>query len=201
MIKDNKKYSFAWVLAIYLIGVIVGGIYMGIVAPVRTVMQDSFTLSDESGIWVITIYSLFYAAFIPVIGKLADRYGRKRLFLICMVTFVIGSAICGFAGWLAPETLMTSMESYTTLLFGRILQAIGACGIIPLATAEIGVSAPPDKQGMYQNPSCTIRERSIILAQFQSLAAYFSSCLELPMLAMKTICAALSSLRPNGYWF
>ena len=149
MIKDNKKYSFAWVLAIYLIGVIVGGIYMGIVAPVRTVMQDSFTLSDESGIWVITIYSLFYAAFIPVIGKLADRYGRKRLFLICMVTFVIGSAICGFAGWLAPETLMTSMESYTTLLFGRILQAIGACGLIPLATAEIGVSAPPDKQGMY----------------------------------------------------
>ena len=68
---------FGAILAIYLLGLLIGGLYVGLVAPIRTVVQAGFGIDDSSGIWMINIYTLFYAALIPVIGNLADRYGRK----------------------------------------------------------------------------------------------------------------------------
>ncbi|MCF0123522.1 MAG: MFS transporter [Ruminiclostridium sp.] len=130
-----QKKRFYAIMAIYLLGLVVGGLYVGMVAPVRTVIQADFGIGNEMGIWIITIYALFYAAFIPIIAKAADRMGRKPIFLGCMAVFCAGAVVCSLRG------------SYLVLLLGRVLQAVGACGIIPLANAEIGASAPPEKRG------------------------------------------------------
>ena len=127
------------VFAIYLLGLLMGGLYVGMVAPVRLVIQEHFGLEDTVGIWMINIYTLFYAACIPVIGRLADIRGRKRVFIGCLATFMVGSLVCG---------LSSVLGSFAVLLAGRLVQAVGACGIIPVANAEIGATFPLEKRGM-----------------------------------------------------
>ena len=127
------------VFAIYLLGLLMGGLYVGMVAPVRLVIQEHFGLGDTTGIWMINIYTLFYAACIPVVGRLADIRGRKPVFVGCLATFMVGSLVCG---------LSSVVDSFGVLLAGRLVQAVGACGIIPVANAEIGASFPQEKRGM-----------------------------------------------------
>ena len=126
-------------LATYLVGLLIGGLYVGMVSPVRTVVQADFGIDDTVGIWMINIYTLFYAALIPIIGKLADRRGRKRVFTACVGIFCIGAVICG---------LSNTLGGFGVLLVGRVLQAAGAGGMLPVANAEIGASFPSEKRGM-----------------------------------------------------
>ena len=97
--RDNKQY-YRNILILYCLGLLVGGLYVGMVAPVRTVVQAQLGLDDNTGIWMINIYTLFYAALIPVIGKMADRYGRNLVFSICILVFMAGAAICGLSAFL-----------------------------------------------------------------------------------------------------
>ena len=130
---------YGLILAIYVCGLMIGGLYVGMVSPVRTVIQEYFQISDASGIWMINIYTLFYAALIPIVGKLADRNGRKTVFLICLGIFAAGSLVCG---------LSQAAHFYLLLLAGRIIAAVGACGMIPVANAEIGATFPSQKRGI-----------------------------------------------------
>ena len=123
----------------YLAGLLVGGLYVGMVSPVRTVIQADFGIDSTTGIWMINIYTLFYAALIPIIGKIADRRGRKRVFTICIGVFCAGAVLCG---------LSQAIGGFGLLLVGRVVQAAGAGGVIPVANAEIGTSFPPEKRGM-----------------------------------------------------
>src|SRR5918911_878520 len=76
--------------------------------------------------WVFTAYLLSSTASVPLYGKLADLYGRKRVFLAATSTFVLGSALCG----LAP-----SMDA---LIGFRFVQGLGAGGLYPLTLVIIG---------------------------------------------------------------
>ena len=127
------------IFAVYLLGLLLGGLYVGMVAPVRLVIQEQFGLNDATGIWMINIYTLFYAACIPVVGKLADVRGHKPVFLGCLTVFAAGSLVCG---------LSQMVGGFPLLLAGRLVQAVGACGVIPVANAEIGATFPQEKKGM-----------------------------------------------------
>lgn len=144
---EKPANRFGLIMAVYLLGLVIGGLYVGMVAPVRTVVQGYFGIGNAQGIWIITIYALFYAAFIPVFAKAADRMGRKPVFLICMAVFCLGAVLCGLSGAVAGSSLFGANSGFAVLLAGRVLQAVGACGVIPLANAEIGSSAPPEKRG------------------------------------------------------
>ena len=74
-----RRWGF--VLTLYLLGIFMGAIDTGIVTPARTIIQHDLNVSDSLGIWLITIYTLSYAASIPVMGKMADRIGRKPVYL------------------------------------------------------------------------------------------------------------------------
>ena len=141
------QVNYTGVLAVYLVGLLVGGLYVGMVSPARTVVQEAFGIGDTLGIWMITIYTLFYAALIPVIGNLADRYGRKRTFLACVATFAVGSCACGVSAWMPGAAIGGTPAGFVLLLAGRILQAVGACGMIPVANAEIGATFPEERRG------------------------------------------------------
>jgi len=96
-------------------------------------------VNETAGIWMITIYTLAYAASIPILGKLADKYGRKYIYLISIFLFGIGSLFCG---------LSQNFGSFTVLLLARVVQAIGGGGILPIATAEFGTTFPKEKRGL-----------------------------------------------------
>lgn len=139
MTNQNKKRSFAIIMVVYLLGIFMGALDTGIVTPARTVIQTSLMVDDKTGIWMITMYTLAYAASIPVMGKLADRFGRKTIYLLSIFLFGLGSLLCG---------LSQNFESFPMLLAARAVQAVGGGGIVPVATAEFGTTFPKEKRGM-----------------------------------------------------
>ncbi|HQA31659.1 MFS transporter [Propioniciclava tarda] len=133
------RKNVAMIMALYLLGIFMGAIDTGIVTPGRTIIQNDLGVTEQTGIWMITIYTLAYAAAIPVMGKLADRFGRKRIYLVAIALFGIGSLLCG---------LSQDVHSFEFLVAARALQAVGGGGIIPIATAEFGTEVPEEKRGM-----------------------------------------------------
>ena len=127
------------VIVLYLFGIFMGAIDTGIVTPARTIIQNGLGVDEKTGIWMITIYTLAYAASIPVMGKLADKYGRKYVYLTSIFLFGLGSLFCG---------LSQDFGSFGLLMAARAVQAIGGGGIMPVATAEFGTSFPVQKRGM-----------------------------------------------------
>ncbi|GAA3991387.1 MFS transporter [Streptomyces plumbiresistens] len=88
--------------------------------------------------WVVTAYLLASTAATPLWGKLGDQYGRKRLFQIAIVIFLIGSALCGAA------------QDMTQLIAFRALQGLGGGGLMVLSMAIVGDLVPPRERGRYQ---------------------------------------------------
>ncbi len=137
--KSAKTRNLALISVIYLAGIFMGAIDTGIVTPARTIIQNNLMVDDKTGIWMITIYTLAYAASIPVMGKLADRYGRKTIYILSIALFGLGSLLCGLSRYAG---------SFELMIAARAVQAIGGGGIMPVATAEFGTSFPPEKRGM-----------------------------------------------------
>src|ERR1700722_6730057 len=88
--------------------------------------------------WVITAYLLASTATTPLWGKAGDLYGRKRVFQLAIVVFLIGSVLCGAA-----------QNMYELIAF-RGLQGVGGGGLISLVFAIIGDVIPPRQRGRYQ---------------------------------------------------
>ncbi|MCF0123354.1 MAG: MFS transporter [Ruminiclostridium sp.] len=124
---------------LYLLGLFIGAIDTGIITPARPLIQNQLGVDANLGIWMITIYTLTYAAIIPIFGKLADMRGRKPVYLLSIALFGAGSVICAVSAL---------TNSFFVLMIGRIVQASGAGGIMPVATAEFGTSFPEEKRGM-----------------------------------------------------
>ena len=135
----SQGKGYALVAVVYLLGLCMGALDMGIVNPARTVIQNTLSVDDSLGVWIITIYTLAYAVSIPIMGKLADRHGRKGVYLLCILLFSIGSALCGDA---------QDLGNFWILIGARVIQALGGGGIMPVATAEFGTAFPEEKRGM-----------------------------------------------------
>jgi EmrB/QacA subfamily drug resistance transporter len=88
--------------------------------------------------WVITAYLLASTASTPIWGKAGDLYGRKRLFQLAIVLFLVASALCGLS------------RNIFELIAFRGLQGIGGGGLLSLAFAIIGDVIPPRERGRYQ---------------------------------------------------
>ncbi|MGW5179856.1 DHA2 family efflux MFS transporter permease subunit [Streptomyces sp. NPDC004082] len=88
--------------------------------------------------WVVTAYLLASTAATPLWGKLGDQYGRKRLFQLAIVIFLIGSALCGMA------------QNMPQLIGFRALQGLGGGGLMVLSMAIVGDIVSPRERGKYQ---------------------------------------------------
>ncbi len=135
----QESKNLVWMSVIYLLGLFIGAIDTGIITPARPLIQSQLGVDANLGIWMITIYTLTYAAIIPISGKLADKRGRKPIYILSIALFGAGSLICA---------LSASVDSFAVLMLGRVVQASGAGGIMPVATAEFGTSFPEEKRGM-----------------------------------------------------
>ncbi|WP_297436232.1 MFS transporter [uncultured Clostridium sp.] len=133
-----KKASTKLAMVVFLLGIAMGALDSGIVAPARNIIADGLHVSQSASIWMITIYTLAFAVSMPIMGKLSDKFGRKKIYMISIVLFAIGSLLCG---------LSNIFESYPMFLSSRVLEAIGGGGIMPIATTYIGTSFPPEKRG------------------------------------------------------
>jgi MFS family permease len=107
-----------------------------VVTALPTITSDLGGVRDYT--WVSTAYLLAAAISVPVIGKLGDLTGRKRLFQISLATFLAGSALSGAS---------TSIVSLTAF---RALQGIGGGGLVVTAMASFAELFAPEDRGRYQ---------------------------------------------------
>lgn len=117
------------------LGVFAGALDLGVLAPALPAIGSQFSVQTSDLAWVFTIYLLFTIASIAIASTLADRYGRRPVYIACVALFTLGS----LAAVLAP--------SFYGLLAARALQALGAGGIFPVATAAIGDVVPKERRG------------------------------------------------------
>ena len=87
--------------------------------------------------WVATAYLLASTSATPIIGKLSDLYGRRRLFQVSIVIFLIGSLLCAVA------------QTFVQLVVFRGIQGIGGGGLMAMAFIIIGDLIPPRDRGRY----------------------------------------------------
>ena len=83
--------------------------------------------------WVLNAYTIVFAALLIPAGKIADRLGHRRMFLLGSIVFTVASMACGLA---------TSVEA---LIAFRIGQAVGAAALIPSSLALVMRAFPPDR--------------------------------------------------------
>lgn len=106
-----------------------------IVVTALPTIQSSFHAKLSDLQWTVDAFTLVFAALMLTGGTLGDRFGRKRILLLGLVLFLIGSTICGFA----PE--------FGWLLFGRVVQGVGAAALAPGSLAVLAATFPePSKR-------------------------------------------------------
>jgi EmrB/QacA subfamily drug resistance transporter len=122
------------VLALGSLGAFVVFLDTTIVNIAFETISHSFHTTTGHLAWVLNAYTLVFAALLIPAGRLADRYGRKRVFLIGITGFAVMSALCG----LAPNV--------GVMIAGRGLQAIFAALVVPTSLALILPSFPAERR-------------------------------------------------------
>jgi EmrB/QacA subfamily drug resistance transporter len=117
------------------LGVFAGALDLGVLSPALPAIAREFTVPTGDLAWIFTLYLLVTVASIAIAGTLADRFGRRVVYMSCIGLFAIGSVVAV----LAP--------TYGVFLFARALQALGAGGVFPVATAAIGDVVEPQRRG------------------------------------------------------
>ncbi|MCB1497200.1 MAG: DHA2 family efflux MFS transporter permease subunit [Bauldia sp.] len=98
-------------------------------------MQTSLGASQDTITWVLTSYIVAAAIATPITGWLSDNFGRKRLFMACIVGFVFSSALCGTAFGLEEMVVF------------RVMQGAFGAALAPLSQAVLMDINPRERQG------------------------------------------------------
>ena len=125
------------ILFAVMLGLFLGALDQTIVGPALPTIATDLKGNDLY-VWAITIYLLTSTISVPFWGKLSDLYGRKPIFMIGIVIFLIGSALSGLS------------QSMGMLIVFRGIQGIGAGALFPVALAIIGDMFTPQERGKYQ---------------------------------------------------
>jgi MFS family permease len=117
------------------LGIFAGALDLSVLSPALPALGREFGVATSDLAWVFTIYLLVTIVSIAIAGALADRFGRRPVYLACIVVFAAGSI------------LAIAAPNYTVFLAARAMQALGAGGIFPVATAAIGDVVPRERRG------------------------------------------------------
>lgn len=121
-----------------------------------TDLQLSITQLDHAA-WIISAYLLGFVVAMPLMGRVSDIYGRRRIFLLCLAIFGISSLFCGLApqlgasfnpGILSLLGIDTSSPGLIWLVGARLVQAVGGGAIVPLAMAIAGDHYGQERRGL-----------------------------------------------------
>ncbi len=117
------------------LGVFAGALDLGVLSPALPSIARGFGIAPRDVAWVFTLYLFANVVSIPIMTKLADTVGRRAIYSLCVGIFAVGSVLA----ILAPN--------FTVFLIARGVQAAGAGGIFPVATAAIADRVPIERRG------------------------------------------------------
>ncbi len=124
-----------WLLPVLFLGVLMAAMDIAIVGPALPAIREALATDDRLVAWVFTAYLLLNLVGTPIMAKLADRFGRRPIYILDVLLFVLGSLIAAMA------------PSIFWLILGRAVQGFGSGGIFPVAAAVIGDVVPEERRG------------------------------------------------------
>jgi EmrB/QacA subfamily drug resistance transporter len=130
--EENRKW---WTLFAVSFGLFMIMLDNTVVNVALQTIKSDLHMSVSSLEWIVTAYALTFAAFLITGGKLADLFGRRRIFVLGLVVFSLSSLACG----LAP--------SAGFLIGARAVQGIGAALMNPATLSIITATFPPKQRG------------------------------------------------------
>ncbi|WP_127493829.1 DHA2 family efflux MFS transporter permease subunit [Paenibacillus glycanilyticus] len=134
----SSEFSIKSIIA-PLMAVIVGMIMVILDSTVVNVALAKFQTEFDATIntvqWTFTGYTLALSAVIPLAGWMTDKFGSKRIFLITIALFTLGSVLCGAA------------QTVEQLIIFRVIQGLGGGMVMPIGMAIIFRLAPQEKRG------------------------------------------------------
>ncbi|SDD15296.1 drug resistance transporter, EmrB/QacA subfamily [Pseudomonas guariconensis] len=125
------------VLTALMLAIFLGALDQTIVAVSMPAISAQF---NDVGLlaWVISGYMVAMTIAVPIYGKLGDLYGRRRMILTGTALFTLASVACALA------------QDMQQLVLARVVQGIGAGGMVSVSQAIIGDFVPPRERGRYQ---------------------------------------------------
>ena len=130
-------YAHKWrIWGVVMIGLFMALIDVTIVNITIPQLQRDLDAPVDTVSWVLNAYNIMFAVLLVSMGRLADQFGRRRFFLIGMTIFTIGSLLCALS-W-----------SIDALIAFRVVQAVGAGILAPLALATTALVFPPEQRGL-----------------------------------------------------
>lgn len=123
------------VLLVLFLAVLVAALDIAMVGPALPALRDYYGIDERAVAWVLNVFVLFNFVGVPLMSKMADVYGRRRIFSLDIALFAVGAVIVAAA------------PPYEVVLVGRAIQGFGAAGIFPVSSAVIGDVFPKEQQG------------------------------------------------------
>src|SRR5581483_11738436 len=130
---DDPNYKWKVLISV-VVGVFMVVLDSTVINVALRTLQDRFQAPTSQVQWVISLYALALGIATPLSGYLGDRFGLKRVFILGLSVFVLGSVLCA----LAPTLPL--------LIAARGLQGLGGGMGIPLGTAMLFAAFPPSQR-------------------------------------------------------
>jgi MFS family permease len=131
--RGSVREPSAVVVVLAFAGIVVS-LMQTLVIPLIPELPNLLRASTSDATWAVTATLLAGAVATPVVGRLGDMYGKRRLLLVSLSLLIIGSALCGLSNTLAP------------MVVGRALQGLAA-GVIPLGISIMRDELPAERLG------------------------------------------------------
>jgi predicted MFS family arabinose efflux permease len=131
MSSSGLRLCCAW-LTLFVIGT-----DLFVVSPLLPTIAADLALAPSSAGWCVTAFSVSYMAMAPVLGRMADEFGRRPLLLVALLAFAAANLASAMAG------------DVVGLLAARAAAGVAAAGITPSVYALIGDCAPPDRRATW----------------------------------------------------
>ncbi|MFJ8103069.1 MULTISPECIES: DHA2 family efflux MFS transporter permease subunit [unclassified Lysinibacillus] len=127
----NKKV----LLTVLILGCFLSTLNQTLLNVALSNLMDVFSVSATTVQWLSTGFMLVNGVLVPITAYLMKRFSTRQLFISSMLFLLLGSIFCAIA------------PNFTTLLIGRMIQAIGAGIIMPLLMSIVMFIFPPEKRG------------------------------------------------------
>ncbi len=126
------------IYAVMLSGVFVAASDLTVVSTMLPQIIFDLEIPLRTGLsqaaWIVNAYLIAYTVTMPLMGRVSDLYGRRNIFLLCLLLFSGGSLIAGWA------------RSLEWMVMGRAAQALGAGGMVPVTFAFVADRWPPQRR-------------------------------------------------------
>ncbi len=132
----GKGISRGKILAAMLFGMFIAILNQTLLNVALPKINTEFNISASTGQWLMTGFMLVNGILIPISAFLFNKYSYRKLFIIGLALFTIGSLICAIS------------FNFPIMMGGRVLQAIGAGILMPLGSNVIVTIFPPEKRGV-----------------------------------------------------